>query len=172
MLPLLRSALRSRSRELEHFYYDIMDWRGIRDVFPHHVSQSPSSLPNPSAGTVPGSVRYSRRGDVNHIPHRSSAPDPRERVGTTSSSRLAPSPTHEPYDRNIVRNPTSHTPFLAGNEGDAKPDYPPAAVNMHVCSACAKQFKRPSSLRNHLNTHTGEKRKALFFPPRLFLLHY
>lgn len=29
----------------------------------------------------------------------------------------------------------------------------------HVCSTCFKRFNRPSSLRIHVNTHTGATRK-------------
>lgn len=33
----------------------------------------------------------------------------------------------------------------------------------HVCSICQKRFNRPSSLRIHLNTHTGATRKYIKF---------
>ena len=31
----------------------------------------------------------------------------------------------------------------------------------HICTICRKRFNRPSSLKIHLNTHTGEKRESL-----------
>jgi hypothetical protein len=37
----------------------------------------------------------------------------------------------------------------------------------HVCPTCFKRFNRPSSLKIHVNTHTGATRKYfVFFPPR------
>lgn len=34
----------------------------------------------------------------------------------------------------------------------------------HECVKCGKKFNRPSSLKIHLNTHTGAKRKS-YNPP-------
>lgn len=43
----------------------------------------------------------------------------------------------------------------------------------HVCPTCAKRFNRPSSLRIHINTHTGATRESfsLFFPSDVSVFH-
>lgn len=33
----------------------------------------------------------------------------------------------------------------------------------HICPSCFKRFNRPSSLRIHVNTHTGATREFLLF---------
>jgi hypothetical protein len=33
----------------------------------------------------------------------------------------------------------------------------------HICPSCLKRFNRPSSLRIHVNTHTGATREFPFF---------
>lgn len=39
----------------------------------------------------------------------------------------------------------------------------------HICPSCFKRFNRPSSLRIHVNTHTGATREFLLFLPSLSL---
>lgn len=40
----------------------------------------------------------------------------------------------------------------------------------HICPSCLKRFNRPSSLRIHVNTHTGATREFLLFLPSLFFV--
>jgi hypothetical protein len=41
---------------------------------------------------------------------------------------------------------------------DASDDESPVAGKKHICPTCLKRFNRPSSLRIHVNTHTGATR--------------
>jgi uncharacterized Zn-finger protein len=38
------------------------------------------------------------------------------------------------------------------------------SLNKHICSHCHKGFSRPSSLRTHTYSHTGEKPYICFYP--------
>ena len=49
----------------------------------------------------------------------------------------------------------------APDAGDAADAGPPG--KKHVCPTCLKRFNRPSSLRIHVNTHTGATREFLSF---------
>jgi uncharacterized Zn-finger protein len=44
------------------------------------------------------------------------------------------------------------------SEGFSVDDY----ERKHVCPHCSKRFNRPSSLRIHVNTHTGATRTSIF----------
>jgi uncharacterized Zn-finger protein len=51
--------------------------------------------------------------------------------------------------------------FEEGNEGEEDEDSTGAEeCKRHVCPTCAKRFNRPSSLRIHVNTHTGATRES------------
>jgi uncharacterized Zn-finger protein len=43
----------------------------------------------------------------------------------------------------------------AGEDGEGGAD----EGRKHVCPTCAKRFNRPSSLKIHVNTHTGATRE-------------
>jgi len=53
-------------------------------------------------------------------------------------------------------------------------DEAPADSNgkKHVCPTCHKRFNRPSSLRIHVNTHTGATRKLVHLPRPYMLTSY
>ncbi|KAI5120751.1 hypothetical protein M0805_007825 [Coniferiporia weirii] len=53
-----------------------------------------------------------------------------------------------------------------GEDGDADVDYAEgdAEKRRHPCAQCGKRFNRPSSLKIHLNTHTGAKPFVCPFP--------
>jgi uncharacterized Zn-finger protein len=53
--------------------------------------------------------------------------------------------------------------FEEGNEGEDDEDSTGAEEGKrHACPTCAKRFNRPSSLRIHVNTHTGATRESWF----------
>lgn len=43
------------------------------------------------------------------------------------------------------------------------PPNPETRANRYPCPSCSKLFDRPSSLRTHMNTHTGEMRESFSF---------
>ncbi len=60
-------------------------------------------------------------------------------------------------------------PSSDGSEGsDGEDDI---GSKKHLCTTCNKRFNRPSSLRIHINTHTGATRECLVpLPPRPCLI--
>lgn len=60
------------------------------------------------------------------------------------------------------REPTSSAENETG-EGEAEGDGDGGDGKRHTCPHCKKRFNRPSSLKIHLNTHTGAKRKRIVF---------
>ncbi|KAI3595098.1 c2h2 conidiation transcription factor [Moniliophthora roreri] len=64
-------------------------------------------------------------------------------------SRQSPHPAQSPVYSTSTRHSESSTspPPSSSNESSDK---------KHVCPTCSKRFSRPSSLRIHVNTHTGE----------------
>ncbi|KAJ7072097.1 hypothetical protein C8F01DRAFT_229149 [Mycena amicta] len=60
--------------------------------------------------------------------------------------------SHDEHDRTPVARFQS-----SGMPGYAPPDASMSSTAKYECSYCGKGFSRPSSLRIHLNSHTGEK---------------
>lgn len=48
-----------------------------------------------------------------------------------------------------------------GGENTSGSQSSPYDERVHQCPQCPKRFNRPSSLRIHVNTHTGEKRTSM-----------
>ncbi|KAH8107335.1 hypothetical protein DFH11DRAFT_1517728, partial [Phellopilus nigrolimitatus] len=51
-----------------------------------------------------------------------------------------------------------------GEDGDDGEDDNGREKRRHPCPQCGKRFNRPSSLKIHLNTHTGAKPFACPYP--------
>ena len=65
---------------------------------------------------------------------------------------------------------------IEGSEGKDEDDAGEDVEKKHFCPHCGKAFNRPSSLRIHQNTHTGEKRTSslsfpLFYSPKRVRRH-
>lgn len=57
---------------------------------------------------------------------------------------LGPTPGHNPWQHHHYISPSSAASF-------------PQSQDRYVCQTCNKAFSRPSSLRIHSHSHTGEK---------------
>ncbi|KAF5371477.1 hypothetical protein D9615_009621 [Tricholomella constricta] len=115
------------------------------------------SVPDSSPGT---------RGAGNFRPHRS-------HDGLTPAARkIEPTGTHTitspgPGFSTIISFPVSDRNGAGLTGRDRSPDDPDNASDgdlsgsnngkKHMCPTCSKRFNRPSSLRIHVNTHTGER---------------
>ncbi|KAG6852671.1 hypothetical protein C0991_010039 [Blastosporella zonata] len=88
-----------------------------------------------------------------------------------------PMSTRAGYSAGLISFPA------AQRSRDRSPDDPDAASDddlsgsnnngkKHVCSTCLKRFNRPSSLRIHVNTHTGATRESSFVCTSLITYTY
>ncbi|KAG8907439.1 hypothetical protein FRB99_004234 [Tulasnella sp. 403] len=124
--------------------------------FPRHLSATTSpSVPNLSYATSPSPV--------------TSPP------GSAPSGQRTfydpPPPNRGPYSASsssgyVSPDETQHPPPLAGAEPPraAASSSSAAGSAKYVCEYCQKRFNRPSSLKIHVNTHTGEKPFKCPFP--------
>ncbi|KAJ7084350.1 hypothetical protein B0H15DRAFT_391550 [Mycena belliarum] len=100
------------------------------------------------------------------MPHGRLSPesDP-GRDGLSSASSY--SSASSPYDTHVPYRPSS-APHLGAYRSAATyhhsapsnpfyPPRPPSSAARHQCSYCNKRFNRPSGLKIHLTTHTGDK---------------
>ncbi|KDR75239.1 hypothetical protein GALMADRAFT_249226 [Galerina marginata CBS 339.88] len=104
--------------------------------------------------------------------HRSetalSEPSPRPQKISTSVSNMT-----EDDERTPVARISAHGSLNISHPVPRQPlDDSASSSSKYECSYCGKGFNRPSSLKIHLNSHTGEKRKSYhrFFALRRFLL--
>ncbi|KAJ7500047.1 hypothetical protein FB451DRAFT_49653 [Mycena latifolia] len=137
----------------------------IHEMFPEHLM--PRTAPGPAPMSAPGPFPRShfvptppppqsfsfdvlksdpRGASLQHI--ASSRPPPRPSVRTVPPPRAAPSSAH---------SSSGSSDGDAEMEEDADDDGTDVAGEgkKHVCPTCLKRFNRPSSLRIHVNTHTG-----------------
>ncbi|THU80881.1 hypothetical protein K435DRAFT_694748, partial [Dendrothele bispora CBS 962.96] len=77
---------------------------------------------------------------------------------TSSSSSSNSSLDKAPRDSDVLSTPST-SPVSASEqllaEGGGDPSEEDDSEKRHVCKLCNKRFNRPSSLRIHMNTHTG-----------------
>lgn len=112
-------------------------------------STSPYAIPqyNSSPGALSASSYYSSDGvyPVNALYHQqrplpSNFP-PGIPAPIVTTSNL---PTPNLWEHHHYINPSSHTPY-------------PQSQDRYICGTCHKAFSRPSSLKIHSHSHTGEK---------------
>ncbi|KAF7332900.1 hypothetical protein MVEN_02395400 [Mycena venus] len=156
----------------------------IRDMFPEHLMPraAPGSAPTPSAVPrshfMPPTPRppaypsfsfdvlksHPRGSSLHHI--ASSRPTRAERrpvvrtqlnnasLISGSGSRLNIGSAHRPHSSSGSSDGDAEMDDTEdGEEGEEGAGGPEG--KKHVCPTCAKRFNRPSSLRIHVNTHTG-----------------
>uniref|UniRef100_A0A0W0G978 C2H2-type domain-containing protein n=1 Tax=Moniliophthora roreri TaxID=221103 RepID=A0A0W0G978_MONRR len=112
------------------------------DTLPNRGSNMPS--PSRSTDTVNGSAPVFR---VNPAAAAASQAPPPTHADNSTITR----PRYSSTMRISETNPSSASHFRSSSEevsdeGDDK---------KHICTTCHKRFNRPSSLRIHMNTHTG-----------------
>ncbi|SJL17182.1 uncharacterized protein ARMOST_20727 [Armillaria ostoyae] len=122
---------------------------GIYEIFPEHllrtlpeVRRVPSTLIPPSGYARPPII-------INHSQYSISVlrPDP-----ASDSRKDIHSAAFLPYrPQSFLRSRRQSTP-TSSEEGE---DLPGEHDRKHICTLCNKRFNRPSSLRTHVNTHTG-----------------
>ena len=95
-----------------------------------------------STEPTPSAAAYFQR------PLPSSFP-PMASVSTTPSALGTPI-THSPTDQS---NPWQHHHYISPSSSAAFPQ----SQDRYICQTCNKAFSRPSSLRIHSHSHTGEK---------------
>ncbi|GAA6063639.1 hypothetical protein JCM10212_002600 [Sporobolomyces blumeae] len=124
----------------------------------------PTALPTPgSTGPAPTEVHPELRSLVVPSGMAGSAPS----SASSTSNSVSTSQSHEGIPTPISAGPTSSLPSpstsasTGGDYGgmiDAANDGPPTSENgRYGCPHCTKRFARPSSLRIHTFSHTGEK---------------
>jgi uncharacterized Zn-finger protein len=65
-------------------------------------------------------------------------------AGPVHSTSAAPAPTNNPWEHHHYISPSSQATF-------------PQSQDRYICQTCNKAFSRPSSLKIHSHSHTGEK---------------
>ncbi|CCA68950.1 hypothetical protein PIIN_02810 [Serendipita indica DSM 11827] len=99
------------------------------------------------------------------LPHVATAPAVPGPYSSESSTHASPSRGHDrappsSFPHGVYPTTVSRPRSANSSEGDeSKPGY-----GKYECEYCSKRFNRPSSLRIHINTHTGAKREH--HPPR------
>ncbi|PIL36201.1 transcription factor [Ganoderma sinense ZZ0214-1] len=121
----------------------------------HHPrgSSDPASYPAYAQGVPHPSVQCYPHG---YPPQYAQPNHPRTPIPTGSYPYAgAPTVAHPGMGMGMVGPPgPQHQPYPGADQtmGDR------SSTSRYECSYCGKGFTRPSSLRIHINTHTGEKR--------------
>lgn len=130
------------------YFYSSASTQGHRNSYPPQQQKSPvysspeSPYPPPSSyyppppppthSQPPSSMGYSK-----HMP-----PHPQHQLMIPVS--VAPPSASNPWHHHHHSSPASHAAF-------------PQSQDRYICQTCNKAFSRPSSLRIHSHSHTGEK---------------
>ncbi|KAJ7117164.1 hypothetical protein C8R44DRAFT_792059 [Mycena epipterygia] len=129
----------------------------IHEMFPEHLMPHTSSRPR--AAPIPA---FSRTHFVPVPP-----PPPSFSFDVLKSDPRGASLQHIASSRPTPRVRIQHSSSGSSDGDDAEMDDVegeedgggPEEGKKHVCPTCAKRFNRPSSLRIHVNTHTGATRE-------------
>ena len=145
-------------------------------AYPHAAPQSPPQRqPSPVSPNSNSQFDYRVHTDLNttHTPSsrdvNSQVADPQVSGSRGWPSESAPRVAREDRDR-YMRN----YGLTSNDDQDKVDDYEDDVLDVnaepkrrHTCPVCDKTFNRPSSLRIHKLTHTGDKRKSLCLSTRL-----
>ena len=128
-----------------------------------HIA-STSDVTSLSRGHQPYPSSYSVRTAPHAIP-ASSTPSRTQPHELPSSSRSPPSRSHHDRDQSRPSDPQPNHSYHANPHGVVMSlPSEPSDDKKHCCPQCHKRFNRPSSLKIHVNTHTGVKRQYLRHP--------
>ncbi|KAE8374883.1 hypothetical protein BDV26DRAFT_295567 [Aspergillus bertholletiae] len=117
----------------------------------HHVSAAPYASPAPSVASysspvessAPSTMYYQRPSGS----YQSAAP-----VATPSAAPLPPSAAHQQMITPVTPAWQHHHYFPPSSSAPYQQNH-----DRYICRTCHKAFSRPSSLRIHSHSHTGEK---------------
>lgn len=96
---------------------------------------------SPTEPAAPATI-YFQRPQPSSFPQLASVSIPSSALGTPS--------THSPTDQS---NPWQHHHYISPSSSASFPQ----SQDRYICQTCNKAFSRPSSLRIHSHSHTGEK---------------
>ncbi|KAI8369305.1 uncharacterized protein BYT42DRAFT_583856 [Radiomyces spectabilis] len=130
----------------------------------HASSHALPILPAPSARTLPTEVPSLQKLKARHLTHRRAVsantvdfmmgpPPASVVVGHRAQSY---SPTEQEEEQAHLHQPTKEV-FFEALDQRFDPVQRDAGTGRYVCPYCHKKFSRPSSLRIHTYSHTGEK---------------
>ena len=130
-------------------------------TLPNHPSNQQQQHSSPNSPAFRVSVPPTTAANIHHplsIEARSRAPQ------RTDPDPVVPAIISFPVSRSPVSGSESSKPSQSPFEDSASDDDNPgeSAGKKHICPTCLKRFNRPSSLRIHVNTHTGATRKFFF----------
>ncbi|KAK7696485.1 hypothetical protein QCA50_001142 [Cerrena zonata] len=128
-----------------------------------HIA-STSDVTTVSRGHQPYPSSYSVR-TAPHAITTSNAPSRTHPPELPSSSRNGPSSSHHSGNANRPSGSNPNHSYHANPHGVVMSlPSEPSDDKKHCCPQCQKRFNRPSSLKIHVNTHTGVKPFSCSFP--------
>ena len=145
--------------------------QALNNMEPHHQRQSvppvsaakrdtlPPSSMSPYSTSSYGTTPYSSSpGGASTAPFYSPEPHSYNRVGMYAQQPLPANfqpqmPLPVPTPSGNGSNPWQHHHYISASSQNAFPQ----SQDRYICSTCNKAFSRPSSLRIHSHSHTGEK---------------
>ena len=122
---------------------------------PSHPSSSQQHRgPTSSSSEFRVSVPPSAAANIHSPQGQRSGPQRRD------SDPASPAMISFPVSRPPASKSSKHTPSEEASDDEIPGE---SAGKKHICPTCLKRFNRPSSLRIHVNTHTGATRKNFFY---------